>query len=162
MTIKVGDTIPNVTVFIMGEDGGPQAISTDELFKGKLAALFGLPGAFTPTCSASHLPGYVKHADALREKGADDIICLSVNDAFVMTAWGKDQNVGDSVTMVSDGSATFAKATGLELDLTEPGLGLRCQRFSMIVDDGVVKDIETEDPPTAELTSAEKMLEKMS
>ena len=162
MTIKVGDTIPNVTVFIMGEDGGPQAISTDELFKGKLVALFGLPGAFTPTCSASHLPGYVKHADALREKGADDIICLSVNDTFVMTAWGKDQNVGDSVTMVSDGSATFAKATGLELDLTEPGLGLRCQRFSMIVDDGVVKDIETEDPPTAELTSAEKMLEKMS
>ncbi len=89
MTIKVGDTIPNVTVFIMGEDGGPQAISTDELFKGKLVALFGLPGAFTPTCSACHLPGYVKHADALREKGADDIICLSVNDTFVMTAWGQ-------------------------------------------------------------------------
>ena len=161
MTIKVGDTIPNVTVFIMGEDGGPQAITTDELFKGKLVALFGLPGAFTPTCSASHLPGYVKNADALKAKGADDIICLSVNDAFVMTAWGMDQNVGDSVTMVSDGSATFAKATGLELDLTEPGLGIRCQRFSMIVDDGVVKDIATEDPPTAELTSAEKMLEKM-
>ena len=161
MTIKVGDTIPNVTVFIMGEDGGPQAITTDELFKGKLVALFGLPGAFTPTCSASHLPGYVKNADALKAKGADDIICLSVNDAFVMTAWGMDQNVGDSVTMVSDGSATFAKATGLELDLTEPGLGIRCQRFSMIVDDGVVKDIETEDPPTADLTSAEKMLEKM-
>ena len=161
MTIKVGDTIPNVTVFIMGEDGGPQAITTDELFKGKLVALFGLPGAFTPTCSASHLPGYVKNADAFKAKGADDIICLSVNDAFVMTAWGMDQNVGDSVTMVSDGSATFAKATGLELDLTEPGLGIRCQRFSMIVDDGVVKDIATEDPPTAELTSAEKMLEKM-
>ena len=162
MTIKVGDTIPNVTVFIMGEDGGPQAITTDELFKGKLVALFGLPGAFTPTCSASHLPGYVKNADALKAKGADDIICLSVNDAFVMTAWGMDQNVGDSVTMVSDGSATFAKATGLELDLTEPGLGIRCQRFSMIVDDGVVEEIETEDPPTADLTSAEKMLEKMS
>lgn len=162
MTIKIGDTIPNVTLFVMGEDGGPQAITTDELFKGKLVALFGLPGAFTPTCSVSHLPGYVKYADALREKGANDIICLSVNDAFVLTAWGVDQNVGEKVRMVSDGSATFAKATGLELDLTEKGLGMRCQRFSMIVDDGVVKDIETEDPPTAELTSAEKMLEKMS
>ncbi len=162
MTIKIGDTIPNVTLFVMGEDGGPQAITTDELFKGKLVALFGLPGAFTPTCSVSHLPGYVKYADALREKGANDIICLSVNDAFVLTAWGVDQNVGEKVRMVSDGSATFAKATGLELDLTEKGLGMRCQRFSMIVDDGVVKDIETEDPPTAELTSAEKMLDKMS
>ncbi len=162
MTINVGDTIPNVTVFVLGEDGGPQPVSTDELFKGKLVAMFGLPGAFTPTCSASHLPGYVENADALKEKGADDIICLSVNDAFVMTAWGVDQNVGDKVTMVADGSATFAKATGLELDLTEKGLGMRCQRFSMIVDDGVVKNIETEDPPTAELTSAEKMLETMS
>ncbi len=162
MTINVGDTIPNVTVFVLGEDGGPQPVSTDELFKGKLVAMFGLPGAFTPTCSASHLPGYVENAVALKEKGADDIICLSVNDAFVMTAWGVDQNVGDKVTMVADGSATFAKATGLELDLTEKGLGMRCQRFSMIVDDGVVKNIETEDPPTAELTSAEKMLETMS
>ena len=162
MTIQVGDSIPNETVFVMGEDGGPQAISTDELFKGKKVALFGVPGAFTPTCSASHLPGYVKNADALRDKGADDIICLAVNDAFVMTAWGVDQNVGDKVRMVSDGTATFAKATGLELDLSEPGLGMRCQRFSMIVDDGVVKDIETEDPPTVDLTSAEKMLEKMS
>ena len=162
MAIQVGDSIPNVTVFVMGEDGGPQAISTDELFKGKKVALFGVPGAFTPTCSASHLPGYVKNADALRDKGADDIICLAVNDAFVMTAWGVDQNVGDKVRMVSDGTATFAKATGLELDLSEPGLGMRCQRFSMIVDDGVVKDIETEDPPTVDLTSAEKMLEKMS
>ena len=162
MTIQVSGSIPNVTVFVMGEDGGPQAISTDELFKGKKVALFGVPGAFTPTCSASHLPGYVKNADALRDKGADDIICLAVNDAFVMTAWGVDQNVGDKVRMVSDGTATFAKATGLELDLSEPGLGMRCQRFSMIVDDGVVKDIETEDPPTVDLTSAEKMLEKMS
>ena len=162
MTIQVGDSIPNVTVFVMDEDGGPQAISTDELFKGKKVALFGVPGAFTPTCSASHLPGYVKNADALRDKGADDIICLAVNDAFVMTAWGVDQNVGDKVRMVSDGTATLAKATGLELDLSEPGLGMRCHRFSMIVDDGVVKDIETEDPPTVDLTSAEKMLEKMS
>ena len=162
MTIKVGDTIPNLTLHVMGEDGGPQPITTDELFKGKLVALFGLPGAFTPTCSNVHLPGYVQHADALREKGAEDIICLSVNDAFVMAAWGKDQSVGGRVRMVADGSGTFAAATGLEPDLVKGGLGMRCQRFSMIVDNGVVKDIETEDPPVADLTGAEKMLEKMA
>ena len=161
MTIQTGDTIPNLTLHVMGEDGGPQAISTDELFKGKLVALFGLPGAFTPTCSASHLPGYVQNADALKAKGVDDIICVSVNDAFVMAAWGKDQGVGDKVRMVAAGSAEFATATGLELDLGERGLGLRCQRFSMIVDNGVVQDIETEAPPSAELTGAEKMLEKL-
>ena len=161
MTIQTGDTIPNLTLHVMGEDGGPQAISTDELFKGKLVALFGLPGAFTPTCSASHLPGYVQNADALKAKGVDDIICVSVNDAFVMAAWGKAQGVGDKVRMVADGSAEFATATGLELDLGERGLGLRCQRFSMIVDNGVVQDIETEAPPSAELTGAEKMLEKL-
>ena len=161
MTIKVGDSIPAVTLYVMGEDGGPAAITIDELFKGKVVALFGLPGAFTPTCSASHLPGYVQHADAIREKGADDIVCVSVNDAFVMTAWGIDQNVGDKVRMVADGSGEFAKATGLELDLTDKGLGVRCQRFSMIVEDGVVKDIETEDPPEAEKTGAEAMLEKL-
>ena len=161
MTIKVGDSIPAVTLHVMGEDGGPAAITTDELFKDKTVALFGLPGAFTPTCSASHLPGYVQHADAIREKGADDIICVSVNDAFVMTAWGIEQNVGDKVRMVADGSGEFAKAMGLELDLTDKGLGVRCQRFSMIVEDGVVKNIETEDPPEAEKTGAEAMLEKL-
>jgi peroxiredoxin len=162
VTIKIGDTIPSLDLFVMGEDGGPQAISTDELFKDKVVALFGLPGAFTPTCSASHLPGYVQHADALREKGVDDIICISVNDAFVMTAWGMDQNVEGRVRMVADGSALFAKATGLELDLTERGLGMRSQRFSMIVENGVVKDIATEDPPTAEATGAEAMLDKIA
>ena len=162
MTIKIGDTIPSLDLFVMGEDGGPQAISTDELFKDKVVALFGLPGAFTPTCSASHLPGYVQHADALREKGVDDIICISVNDVFVMNAWGMDQNVEGRVRMVADGSALFAKATGLELDLTERGLGMRSQRFSMIVENGVVKDIATEDPPTAEATGAEAMLDKIA
>lgn len=162
MTIKIGDTIPTLDLFIMGEDGGPEAVTTDELFQDKVVALFGLPGAFTPTCSASHLPGFVQHADALREKGIDDIICVSVNDAFVMAAWGKDQNVEDRVRMVADGSGHFAKATGLELDLTERGLGMRCQRFSMIVENGVVKDIATEDPPQAEKTGAEAMLNKMA
>jgi peroxiredoxin (alkyl hydroperoxide reductase subunit C) len=162
VTIKIGDTIPTLDLFIMGEDGGPEAVTTDELFQDKVVALFGLPGAFTPTCSASHLPGFVQHADALREKGIDDIICVSVNDAFVMAAWGKDQNVEDRVRMVADGSGHFAKATGLELDLTERGLGMRCQRFSMIVENGVVKDIATEDPPQAEKTGAEAMLNKMA
>ena len=105
MTIKIGDTIPSLDLFVMGEDGGPQAISTDELFKDKVVALFGLPGAFTPTCSANHLPGYVQHADALREKGVDDIICISVNDAFVMGAWGKDQGADDKVDMLAARSA---------------------------------------------------------
>lgn len=161
MTIKVGDRMPAVTFRTMTADG-PKELTSDEVFGGRKVALFALPGAFTPTCSASHLPGYVRHADAIREKGADDIICVSVNDAFVMTAWGIDQNVGDKIRMVADGSGEFAKATGLDLDLTEKGLGLRCQRFSMIVEDGVVKDIETEDPPEAEKTGAEAMLEKMA
>jgi peroxiredoxin len=161
MTIKVGDTIPTVDLHVMGEDGGPAAISSSELFQDKTVAMFGLPGAFTPTCSASHLPGYVQNADALREKGINDIICVSVNDAFVMAAWGMDQNVEGRVRMVADGSANFAKATGLELDLTERGLGMRCQRFSMIVENGVVKDIVTEDTPKAIVTGAEAMLEKL-
>ena len=161
MTIKIGDTIPSVTLHVMGDDG-PEAITTDDLFADKVVVLFGLPGAFTPTCSAKHLPGYIEHADALRERGADDIVCVSVNDAFVMAAWGKDQGIGDKVTLVADGSGQFARATGPELDLTERGLGVRCQRFSMIVDKGIVKDIETEDPPEAVKTGAEKMLEKMA
>ena len=160
MTIKAGDKIPSATLYVMTADG-PDGLSTDELFGGKKVAMFGLPGAFTPTCSAQHVPSYLSNAAALKEKGIDTIICLSVNDAFVMGAWGKDQGVGDKVRMVADGSAEFATATGLELDLGERGLGLRCQRFSMIVDNGVVQDIETEAPPSAELTGAEKMLEKL-
>ena len=108
MTIKIGDTIPTLDLFVMGDDGGPKAITTNELFQNKVVVLFGLPGAFTPTCSASHLPGYVEHANAIRKKGADDIICLSVNDAFVMAAWGKEQNVEGRVRMGADGSAHFA------------------------------------------------------
>ena len=119
--------------------------------------LFGVPGAFTPTCSAKHLPGFVQHADALKAKGVDTIACLSVNDPFVMGAWGADQNVGDAVTMLADGSANFTKAAGLELDLTDRGLGLRCQRFAMIVEDGTVKSIHI-DEGTFEKTSAETML----
>ena len=160
MTVQVGDTIPSAMLNIMTADG-PSAITTDDIFKGKTVALFGLPGAFTPTCSAQHLPGFVSNADALRAKGVDSIVCLAVNDAFVMGAWGKDQNVGDKVTLVADGSAAFTKAAGLELDLTERGLGLRCQRFSMVVDDGVVKSLNIDPSGTFEATGAERILEQL-
>ena len=160
MTIQVGDSIPSATLNIMTADG-PSAITTDDIFKGKTVALFGLPGAFTPTCSAQHLPGFVANADALNAKGVDSIVCLAVNDVFVMGAWGKDQNVGDKVTLVADGSAQFTKAAGLELDLTERGLGLRCQRFSMVVDDGVVKSLNIDPAGSFEATSAEKILEQL-
>jgi len=156
MTIKAGDKIPSVDLAIMTDDG-PDTISTDDLFSGKKVAIFGVPGAFTPTCSAKHLPGFVNNADALKAKGVDTIACLSVNDAFVMGAWGKDQNVGDNVMMVADGSADFTKAAGLELDLMARGLGLRCQRFAMVVDNGVVSSIHI-DEGTFEKTSAETML----
>jgi peroxiredoxin len=166
MTIKIGDTIPNMTLFVLGEDGGPQAVTTKELFKGKTIAIFGVIGAFTSTCSDSHLPGFIKNADTLRERGLDDIICLSVNDAFVMAAWGVDQNVENKVRMISDGSATFVIQTGLELDLTNFGMGIRSQRFSMIIDDCVVKILQRENPPNADvpaadLTSAENLIDIM-
>lgn len=160
MTIKVGDRIPSVSLNVMGADG-PESIGTDDIFKGKRVALFGLPGAFTPTCSARHLPGFVDNSDALKAKGVDAIVCLSVNDAFVMAAWGKDQDVGGKVDMVADGSADFTKAAGLELDLMDKGLGLRSQRFSMVVDDGVVKSLNIDESGKLENTSAEKLLEQL-
>ena len=160
MTIAVGDSIPAVTLNVMTDDG-PGAIATDEIFKGKKVAMFGVPGAFTPTCSAKHLPGFVQNAASLKAKGLDSIVCLAVNDAFVMGAWGKDQNVGDTVMMVADGSAAFTKAAGLELDLTERGLGLRCQRFAMVVDDGVVKSLHVDAGGTFDKTSAESVLSEL-
>ncbi|MBK8209722.1 MAG: peroxiredoxin [Rhodospirillales bacterium] len=159
MTIAVGDKIPSVKMMRWGE-GGPEAVTTDDLFKGKKVALFGVPGAFTPTCSAKHLPGFVQHADALKSKGIDAIVCTSVNDVFVMSAWGKDQGCGDKVLLVADGDAAFTKATGLELDLTGKGLGLRNQRFSMLVEDGVVKVLNI-DPSGFEKTSAETLLSQI-
>ncbi len=157
MTINVGDKIPSTTLHTM-TDAGPEAISTDEIFNGKKVALFGLPGAFTPTCSAKHVPGFVANADALKDKGIDSIVCVSVNDAFVMGAWGKDQSVGDKVLMAGDGSADFARATGLELDLSERGFGMRCCRFSMVVNDGTVESLNLESDGGYEVTSAEHML----
>ena len=160
MTIKVGDGVPSVTLRTMTADG-PKEITSEELFGGKKVALFALPGAFTPTCSAKHLPGFVQNADAIRAKGVDTIACLSVNDAFVMGAWGRDQNVGDKVLMLADGSADFARAVGLELDGTARGMGIRSQRYSMVVEDGVVKTLNVEDAGKFEVSDADTILDQL-
>ena len=158
MTISVGDKIPSVTLLEMGADG-PGPVTTDELFGGKKVAVFGVPGAFTPTCSARHLPGFKDHAADLKAKGIDEIVCMAVNDVFVMDAWGKAQDAGGAMRMVADGDAAFTKATGLEMDLTGKGLGLRSQRFSMVVNDGTVEALYVDAPGAFEISSAEKMLE---
>ena len=160
MTIQVGDKIPSITLHHMTTDG-PTAITTEEIFSGKKVVLFALPGAFTPTCSAQHVPGYVANAEAIRAKGVDTIACLSVNDAFVMGAWGRDQGVGDKVQMLADGSAKFTKAVGLELDLSERGLGLRAARYAMVVDDGVVQSLHIETAGGLDVSAAEKVLDAL-
>ncbi len=157
MTIKVGDRIPSATLRRMTADG-PAEVSTEELFGGKRVALFGLPGAFTPTCTAKHLPSFVANADALAAKGVEAIACVSVNDVFVMDAWGKDQNVGDAVMMLADGSAEFTRALGLELDLIARGLGVRSQRYSMLVEDGVVAALHVEPDTGVSVSDAETLL----
>ena len=162
--IKVGDTLPNGTLgeFIAVETAGcsigPNTFNVSDLVKGKKIAIFGLPGAFTPTCSAKHVPGYVANYDALKAKGVDEIWCVSVNDAFVMGAWAKDQHTDGKVRMFGDGSATWTKALGLELDLVAKGMGVRMQRCSMLVVDGVVKTVNVEAPGKFEVSNAETML----
>ena len=161
MTIKVGDKVPSATLRTLGPEG-PKEITTDELFGGKKVALFGVPGAFTPACSQRHLPGYVEKAGDIKAKGVDTVACVAVNDVFVMNAWGKNQNVGDKVLMLSDGSGEFAKALGLELDMRTRGLGVRSQRFSMLVDNGVVKSLNVEPQPgSVEGSSADAMLKSL-
>jgi peroxiredoxin (alkyl hydroperoxide reductase subunit C) len=158
MTIKTGDTIPSMTLMIAGADG-PKEVSTDALFKGKKVVLFAVPGAFTPTCSARHLPGFVQNADAILAKGVDQIVCMAVNDPFVLSAWAKDQGTGDRVVMLADGSGQFTRAMGLELDLVARGLGVRSQRFAMVVDDGRVSHLAIEAPGGFEVSKAEAVLD---
>jgi peroxiredoxin len=158
--IKVGDKVPSAKLKTKTPDG-MKDLTTDELFKGKKVVVFGLPGAFTPTCSAKHLPGYVESAAAIKAKGVDTIACLSVNDAFVMDAWGKDQKVGDKVLMLADGNADLAKALGLEMDGTGYGMGTRVKRFSMLVQDGVVKELNVEKPGAFEVSDAATMLKQV-
>jgi peroxiredoxin len=157
MTIAVGQKIPSGSLRHMTADG-PKEVTTDDLFKGKKVVVFGLPGAFTPTCSAKHLPGYVEKTPDLSAKGVDQVVCVSVNDAFVMDAWGKSQNVGDKVMMAADGNGDFVKSLGLENDFSKNGMGLRSKRFSMLVEDGVVKQLNIEPPGGFDISSAEHML----
>ncbi len=155
--IQVGERIPEVALaHMVGDD--PQDIRTGEIFTGKLVVVLGIPGAFTPTCSKTHLPGFVANADALRAKGVDTIACVAVNDAFVMDAWGQDQNVAGKVLMLADGSGVFVKAIGLELDLVEAGLGVRNQRYSMVVNDGVITHLNVEPGGACGVSSAETVL----
>jgi len=160
MPIKVGDRLPNATFMVMTADG-PKPKTTDEIFKGKKVVLFAVPGAFTPTCDKNHLPGFVKNAAAIKGKGIATIAVTGVNDVFVMNAWKKASG-GDAIEFLADGSANFAKAVGLTADLTERGLGVRSQRYAMIVDDGVVKTLNVEDAPgKADISSAENLLKSM-
>ena len=162
--LKIGDKLPAAKLqeFIEVEGNGcslgPNTFDVEALTAGKTIAIFALPGAFTPTCSAQHVPGYVRHADALKAAGVDEIWCVSVNDAFVMGAWGREQQTAGKVRMMADGSADFTKATGLTLDLGARGMGLRSQRYSMLVVDGVVKSLNVEAPGKFEVSNAETML----
>jgi glutaredoxin/glutathione-dependent peroxiredoxin len=158
MAIREGDTIPKAT-FKRITAKGIEELSSDEVFRGKKVVLFSVPGAFTPTCSAKHLPGFVENADALRAKGVDTIACVAVNDAFVMDAWGKAQGVGDKVLMLADGNGEFARAIGLDFDGSKFGMGRRSQRFAAVVEDGVVKKLAIEEPGQLKVSSAEAMLE---
>ena len=158
MSIQVGDTFPSLSLHVMGENG-PEAVTTDSLVKGKKVVLFAVPGAFTPGCSNTHLPGFVVHADAIKAKGVDSIICTSVNDAFVMGAWGKNQNA-EEIIMLADGEGELAKAVGLTQDLTGASLGIRSQRYAMIINDGVVELLNV-DAKGIDQTSAETILEAL-
>ena len=160
MTIKVGDTVPSATLMKM-TDAGPVPVTTAELFGGRTVALFSVPGAFTPTCSAKHLPGYIENAAAMRAKGVDEIVGISVNDAFVMGAWGKAAGVGDNVTLLADGNADFVEALGLAFDGARFGMGKRGQRFSMLVKDNVVTELNIEEPGAFKVSSAEHLMAQL-
>ena len=160
MAIKAGDKMPSGTLKTMTKDG-PKDITTDELFRGKKVVLFSVPGAFTPTCDAKHLPGYVQLADQIRAKGVDTIACMAVNDVFVMNAWGKASNVGDKILMLADGNGDYTKALGLEMDATGFGMGMRGQRFAIVVEDGVAKHVNVEAPREFKVSAAEYVLNQL-
>ncbi|HWH22660.1 MAG TPA: peroxiredoxin [Allosphingosinicella sp.] len=160
MTIKVGDPVPQAT-FIKATPDGPQPVSSEEFFKGRTVALFSVPGAFTPTCSARHLPGFVEKADEFKAKGVDEIACTAVNDAFVMGAWSENGGAGDKVTMLADGNGEFAQAVGLTMDGSKFGMGTRGQRYSMLVRDGIVEQLNVEEPGAFNVSSADYMLERL-
>jgi peroxiredoxin len=160
MTIKVGDRLPQGSFTRMTRDG-PQKLTSDELFKGKTVVLFSVPGAFTPTCDAKHLPGFVELADQIKKKGVDSIACTAVNDVFVMNAWGKASGVGDKILMLADGNAEYAKALGLELDATGYGMGLRGQRFAIIAQDGVATHVNIEGPGEYKVSAADYVLKQL-
>jgi len=160
MAIKAGDRMPSGTLKTMTKDG-PKDLTTDDLFKGKKVVLFSVPGAFTPTCDAKHLPGFVQLADQIRAKGVDTIACMAVNDVFVMNAWGKHSGVGDKIVMIADGNGTYAKALGLELDASGYGMGTRGQRFAIVVKDGVAEQVEIEAPGQFKVSAAEYILGKL-
>lgn len=160
MTIQVGDTLPAATLTTMTADG-PGPVKTDEYFAGRKVIVFSVPGAFTPTCSAKHLPGFVEKIDEIKAKGVDDVVCFAVNDAFVMDAWGKSAGADGKVTMLADGNAEFTKALGLEMDASGFGMGTRSQRFSMIVDDGKVVALNVEEPGAFHVSSADYALSQL-
>ncbi len=160
MAIKAGDRVPQGTLKTMTSDG-PRDVSTDELFKGKKVVLFCVPGAFTPTCSAKHLPGFLQHAGDLKAKGVDTIACMAVNDVFVMNAWGKSAGAGDKVLMLADGNGDYAKALGLTMDASRFGMGVRGQRFALVVDDGVVRHAYVEGPGEFKVSAAEHVLSNL-
>jgi len=159
MTIKVGDKLPEATMHMI-KDGRPTPVKTSDLFAGKKVVVFAVPGAFTPTCSEAHLPGYVVNADAIKAKGVDSIVCISVNDAFVMNSWGKDRNA-EELLMVGDGNGDFTRAVGLEMDGSGFGLGTRSQRYAMVVEDGKVTKLAVEAPGKFEVSKAEAILEAL-
>jgi peroxiredoxin len=160
MTIKVGDKLPQSDFLMMTADG-TQKVSTDTIFSGRKVVLFAVPGAFTPTCSMSHLPGFVQKAEAIKAKGVDTIACVSVNDVHVMNAWGKHSGCDGKITMLSDGNGDFARKLGLEFDLSQAGMGKRSRRYSMVVDDGVVKSLNVEEKTGVTVSGAEKVLEQL-
>ncbi len=160
MSIQIGDRLPKTT-FMKATSEGPQPVDSEDYFRGRRVALFSVPGAYTPTCSARHLPGFIDKADQLREKGVDEIACTAVNDAFVMGAWGDSAGASDKVTMLSDGNGEFAEAVGLTMDGSKYGMGKRGQRYSMVVNDGVVEQLNVEEPGAFNVSSADYMLERL-